>query len=174
MKQGYVQVYTGNGKGKTTASLGIIMRAVTEGMNVYLGQFIKDMEYNVIRCLRERFPEVTVEQYGTGRGCLLRGEVGAEDNSAAMSGYEKVKEVLVSEKYDVVILDEINVAAFFKLITTEQILSLIRSRPQGTELILTGRYAPAEIRDAADLVTEMQEEKHYYAQGVIARRGIEL
>ncbi|MDO4541834.1 MAG: cob(I)yrinic acid a,c-diamide adenosyltransferase [Bacillota bacterium] len=174
LKKGYVQVYTGNGKGKTTASLGLVMRAAAAGMRVYIGQFIKDAEYNEIRCLKQRFPEVTVEQYGSGKHCLIDREEKDEDRISAANGYSKAKEALISGLYDVVVLDEINMSAYFNLISNEEILELIELKPEKTELILTGRYASNMVKDAADLVTEMHEEKHYYRRGVLARPGIEM
>ncbi len=173
MEKGYVQVYTGNGKGKTTASLGVVMRAVSAGLKVYIGQFLKDQEYNELKTLKNRFPEVTVEQYGSGLGCFVRNTPDAAEFDAAREGYEKAKKALVSGKYDLVIMDEINIAVVFNLLSVNQVLDLIKEKPNCTELIITGRYASQEVRDAADLVSEITEEKHYYTQGVLSRPGIE-
>lgn len=172
MEKGYVQVYTGNGKGKTTASFGMILRAASAGMNVYVGQFVKNEEYNEIKTLKSRFPEVTVEQYGNG--CFIRGTAAASDQESALRGYEKAYLALTSGSYDLVILDEINVALYFGLLTTEEALHLISAKPPRTELIFTGRYAPDAIKEAADLVSEIHEVKHYYSKGVMARAGIEM
>ncbi|MEG2406016.1 MAG: cob(I)yrinic acid a,c-diamide adenosyltransferase [Clostridiales bacterium] len=174
MEQGYVQVYTGNGKGKTTASLGLIMRAVATGAKVYFGQFVKNMEYKEIETLKKRFPEVTTELFGSEQGCFINREPAKDDKNAAKKGYEKAMAALISEKYDVVVLDEINIALYYQLITIEEVLLLIKMKPKATELILTGRYAPPEICEAADLVSEMREEKHYYNAGILARVGIEF
>lgn len=172
MKRGYVQVYTGNGKGKTTASFGMVLRAAAVGMKIYIGQFGKSDEFNEIKILNSRFPEVILEQYGSGHFILDAGE--QNEQKQALMGYERAYLALTSGYYDMVILDEINIALFFELITLEQALCLIKAKPVGTELILTGRYAPTAIKEAADLVSEIHEIKHYYQQGVPARPGIEL
>lgn len=170
MEKGYVQVYTGNGKGKTTAAFGLCLRAICAGKKVFIGQFVKGMEYSELKAV-ELLPNLEIEQFG--RGCFIRNEPSKEDFEAARAGLAKCKEVLKSGEYDVVVLDEINIAMFFKLISVEEVLELIKLKDEKTELILTGRYAPQEIIDAADLVTEMREIKHYYTKGVMARKGIE-
>lgn len=172
MDKGYFQIYTGNGKGKTTASLGLTMRAAGAGLSVYIGQFIKSMEYHEIGILRDRFPEVTVELYGI-EGCIVNREPDANDIKAAREGFVRAKTALTSGKYDLVIFDEITIAMHFGILSEAQALELVASRPQGTELIFTGRYAPQSLIDAADLVTDMKEVKHYYAAGIEARDGIE-
>ena len=173
MEKGYFQIYTGNGKGKTTAALGLTVRAVGAGLKVYIGQFIKNMECSEITSLHMRFPEVTVEQYGTKSGCFINRQPSKEDIEAAQQGYKKADAALHSGKYDIVILDEINIALFFKTISLEQALKLANTRPEKVELIFTGRYAPKELIEKADLVTEMKEVKHYFEAGVTARDGIE-
>lgn len=170
MEKGYVQVYTGNGKGKTTAAFGLCLRAVCAGKKVFIGQFVKGMEYSELNAANI-LPNFEIEQFG--RGCFIRNEPSLEDIEAAKKGLEKCKKIISSGEYDVVVLDEINIAMFFKLISVEEVLELIRQKSDKTELILTGRYAPQEIIDAADLVTEMKEIKHYYTKGVMARKGIE-
>ncbi len=173
MENGYFQIYTGNGKGKTTAALGLAMRAAGAGLKVYIGQFIKSMEYHEIGILRERFPEVTVDLFGI-KGCIAGRDPDLTDIQAAWEGYEKSKAALMSRKYDVVILDEFFIATHFGLITREQAVNLADCRTPGTELIMTGRFAPDYLLDKADLITEMKEVRHYYAtQGVEARDGIE-
>ncbi len=173
MEKGYFQIYTGNGKGKTTAALGLTVRAVGAGLKVYIGQFIKNMECSEIKSLHMRFPEVTVEQYGTKNGCFINREPSKEDIEAAQEGCKKAYFALHSGKYDIVILDEINIALFFKTISLEQAMKLANTRPEKVELIFTGRYAPKELIEKADLVTEMKEVKHYFEAGVTARDGIE-
>lgn len=168
---GTVQVYTGDGKGKTTAALGLALRAAGHGMRIYIGQFIKNDEYSEIRIIRERFPEITLEQYG--RGCFIIREPEAEDIRAAQSGLEKLSSAMLSDKYDLVIADEINVAVKLGLLKTEDLITLCNNRPRHVELVLTGRGASAELIDAADLATCMQEVKHYYKAGIPARHGIE-
>ncbi|SKA82932.1 cob(I)alamin adenosyltransferase [Caloramator quimbayensis] len=170
MEKGYVQVYTGNGKGKTTAAFGLCLRAICAGKKVFIGQFVKGMEYSELKAVK-LLPGLEIEQFG--RGCFIRNEPSKEDFEAARLGLEKCKEVLKCGEYDVVVLDEINIAMFFKLVSVEEVLELIKLKAEKTELILTGRYAPQEIIDAADLVTEMREIKHYYTKGVMARKGIE-
>ena len=173
MEKGYVHVYTGNGKGKTTAALGLCLRALGAGLKVYIGQFIKDEDSCEITALRKLAPDVTVEQYGNGLGLVHEGDDLSEHTLAAKSGYRKAIEALISGKYDVVILDEINVAGKFGLISVRDIAELIKQKPAAVDLVLTGRYASLEIIEKADLVTEMKEIKHYYNSGVGARKGIE-
>lgn len=173
MNKGYVQVYTGNGKGKTTCMLGLTLRACGAGKRVYIGQFIKSDKYSEIKAIREYLPQVTVEQYGNGRCLIPKGEGTAEDIEAARKGYECALNALERQQFDIVILDEINVAVWLGLLNESDTLALIESRPSETELILTGRYATQAVVDKADLVTEMTEVKHYYKNGVAARLGIE-
>lgn len=173
MEKGYIQVYTGNGKGKTTASLGLVMRAVAAGIHVYIGQFLKEGNYNELKTLKNRFPEVKVEQYGAQLDSFAKKKPITDDFDAAREGLEHAKEALASGKYGLVILDELNIAVVFNLISVRDVMELIAIKPESTELVITGRYAPQELRDAADLVSEIIEEKHYYNQGVLARPGIE-
>ncbi|MDO9288532.1 MAG: cob(I)yrinic acid a,c-diamide adenosyltransferase [Thermodesulfovibrionales bacterium] len=176
MRKGYIQVYTGNGKGKTTASLGLALRAAGAGLKVFIGQFIKKRRCSEHKAL-ERFKDlITVKQYGTGfvRKAESR-EQRAETKAieAAGKGLEEIKKVIASKKYNLVILDEINVALHYNLLDVEEILSLLDAKPLNVEIVLTGRYADGRIIERADLVTEMKEIKHYYKKGVKARRGIE-
>ncbi len=168
---GYVQVYTGDGKGKTTAALGLALRAVGAGLRVFIAQFVKGAEYSEITAMRQFLPMVTVKQYG--RGCFIKGKPDAEDVRLAQSGLAEIREIMKSGNYDLVILDEANIATYFNLITVADLLDLIREKPESVELVITGRKAASEIIEAADLVTEMQEIKHYYQRGVTARLGIE-
>ncbi len=169
--KGYVHVYTGNGKGKTTASIGLIVRALGHGLKVYMGQFMKGQRYGELDTLEKL--GVLVERFGT-KNCIISPEnVTDLDLVKAKEGYKKVEEILLSKKYDLVVLDEICVSTYFNLITVEEILYLMKIKPKETELVLTGRYAPKEVIDSADLVTEMKEIKHYYNCGVMARDGIE-
>jgi len=168
--KGYIQIYTGNGKGKTTAALGISLRAVCAGHKVFVGQFMKGQEYSELKAA-EYLPCFEIEQFGGAN--LICGEPSEEDKLYAKNGLMRIREVLASGEYDLVILDEINTTLFFGLVELEDVFSVLDLKPQKTELILTGRYAPAELIDRADLVTEMQEIKHYYNIGVDARKGIE-
>ena len=173
MEQGQFQVYTGDGKGKTTAAAGLALRALGAGKRVYLGQFIKDMEYHEIPLLRAH-PNMTVVLYGSGRGCLLTQAPQQEDLDAAESGFRQAREALLSGDYDLVILDEISVAWALELLPEQRLLELADCRKGPTELVFTGRYCPQSVLDRADLITEMREVRHYYAdKGLLARDGIE-
>jgi cob(I)alamin adenosyltransferase len=171
LKKGYVQVYYGTGKGKTTAALGLAMRAAGNGMKVFIGQFIKGMKYSEIKCLEKLKDNITLKQYGLG--CFIKGKPEEKDIKAAREGLEDVKNIISSGQYDVVILDEITIAEYFGLISVDDITGLIDSKPEHVEIVITGRKARPEIIDKADLVTEMREIKHYYSSGVAARKGIE-
>ncbi len=171
--QGYVQVYTGNGKGKTTAALGVTLRAVAHGMKVYIAQFLKGQDYGELHAIKERLGDlVTVEQFGTPK-FVKTGQISEEDYQLAKEGLNKVKRALFEEDYKIVIMEEANVAMYLGLLSKNDVLEIIKNKPKDKELIITGRYAPEEIIDAADLVTEMREVKHYYQKGVMARPGIE-
>ena len=168
---GYTHVYTGNGKGKTTAALGLALRAVGAGLRVYIAQFAKGMDYSELHAF-ERIPDqVTLRQFG--RECFIRDEAGDEDVRLAAGGLEEVRAAISSRCYDLVILDEANIATYHNLFTVEEVIDLIDTKPSSVELVITGRYADPRIIERADLVTEMREVKHYYMQGVMARVGIE-
>ncbi|MFN3395642.1 MAG: cob(I)yrinic acid a,c-diamide adenosyltransferase [Thermodesulfovibrionales bacterium] len=171
MKKGYIQVYTGNGKGKTTAALGLALRAAGAGMRVCIIQFVKKRRCSEHRAL-ERFSDlITIKQYGTG---FLKGERRKKSEiEAAHKGLEEAREIIRSKEYDIVILDEVNVATHYGLIKVDDLLELIESKPPNLEVILTGRYADRRIIERADLVTEMKKIKHYKDSGVKARVGIE-
>jgi cob(I)alamin adenosyltransferase len=169
--EGYVHVYTGNGKGKTTAALGLALRAAGAGMRVYIGQFIKNADYNEIKALERFGDKITLEQFG--RGCFIRGNPCEEDIAAARVGLEAIERALASGNYDVVIADEANVAYGTGLVSEDDLLALIAARRPETELVITGRNAPPAVIEKADLVTEMQEIKHYFRRGILAREGIE-
>ena len=171
MMKGYVQVYTGDGKGKTTAAIGLAVRAVGGGLKVFMGQFVKGMDYSELKSLERLSPQIKVKQYG--RAKFVHGKPTEEDVAAARSGYEEIKEVIVSGQYDLVILDEANIAVYFKLFSVEDLLVLIDEKPESVELVFTGRKAEPKLIERADLVTEMKEIKHYYGGGVLAREGIE-
>lgn len=169
----YIQIYTGNGKGKTTAALGLVMRAAGAGYRIYMGEFIKEMEYSEIDVLRERFPEVTVELFGTPEGCIIDREATEDDRQAAAAGLARVSEAVMSGDYDLVILDEVTIPVAMGLLPQEKILELMDAKPDDVELVITGRYATDEMIDRADLVSEMKEIKHYYRKGILSRKGIE-
>lgn len=173
MEQGLVQVYTGNGKGKTTASLGLALRAVGRGFKVCMVQFIKGGgEYGEHEAARRLAPLLTIHQ--TGRdNWIFKDKLDPEDIRIAQEALVLARQALTSGDYDLVILDEINGAVWFGLLSVEDILDLMAARPATVELVLTGRSADPRVIEAADLVTEMTEVKHYYQQGVPARIGIE-
>ena len=172
LKRGYVQIYTGDGKGKTTAALGLLLRAVGAGLRVYCGQFIKRGDFSEILAIRERFPEVTLEQYG--EGCFLRGRPTAKAIRLARAGLKRLQAVLKNACHDVVIADEANCAVACGLLTADDLIGLIDARPSGVELVFTGRGADPSVIARADLVTEMREIRHYHHKRVKARRGIEM
>ncbi len=170
-RKGYIQVYTGNSKGKTTAALGLALRAAGAGHKVFIAQFIKKGKTSEHKALVRFKDLIEIRQFGTG---FIRTETQIPPAmKAALKGLMAVEEVLKSGNYDVVILDEINVAIYKKLILLEDVLKLLDLKPEHIELVLTGRYADEQIIERADLVTEMKEIKHYFASGVGARKGIE-
>ncbi len=170
IEKGYIQVYTGNGKGKTTAALGITLRSLCAGNKVFFGQFMKGQDYSELKATKY-FDKLEMEQFGGPD--FLRGRPTARDIENAQKGLDRMREILSSSEYDMVVFDEINTALYFELISLEDVLSVLDLKAEGTEVILTGRYAAQEIIDKADLVTEMKEIKHYYNAGVKARVGIE-
>ncbi len=173
MEKGYIHIYTGNGKGKTTSSIGLALRAVGAGKKVYFGQFMKKGDYSEIKILKERFPEITVEQFGDNAFVHNYNPTEIQKN-LAKEGFEKIKDIIFSNKYDLIIFDEICVAIFMEIIDLQQFLNILNNRNNKAEIILTGRYAHKDLIDIADLVTEMTDVKHYYNNGVMAREGIEL
>ena len=170
MDKGYIQVYTGNGKGKTTAALGLALRAVCAGKKVFMLQFLKGMPYSELKA-QAMLGGLSIEQYGGT--CFVGKDPSEEDYRLAEQGLRRLEEVLSSRAHDVVIADELNIALSLGLLDIKDVLPVLKRRGEGTELIITGRYAPGEIIDLADLVTVMTEVKHYYHRGVEAREGIE-
>lgn len=169
--KGFVHVYTGNGKGKTTAALGLAVRATGAGKKVFFAQFIKGLHYAEIDAVLTHLPAIVIRQYGLG--CFIVEKPTQEDIDAARKGLHEVTEVLASCEYDLVVLDEACIAVYYNLFSVKELLESLNKRREETEVIVTGRYAPRELIDAADLVTEMKEIKHYYTSGVEARKGIE-
>ena len=168
---GFVQVYTGGGKGKTTAAIGLAIRSIGAGWQVFFAQFLKAGEYSEHKALAKFSDQLTIKTYG--RNVFIKGEPEAEDRRLAQAAYQEISEVVASKRYRLVVLDEANVAVHYGLITVDQILDLIDRRADGVELLITGRYAHPRLIERADLVTEMQEIKHYYHQGIKARVGVE-
>lgn len=171
MVKGYVHIYTGNGKGKTTAAFGLALRACGAGMKVIVGQFIKGKAYNEILAISKYLKNITIKQFGIG--CFIISKPTQEDIDAAQKGFNEMKNIIMAGKHELVIMDEINIALYYNLIEIEDVLNLIENKPEHVELVLTGRYAPQELIDKADLVTEMKEIKHFFTKGIEARKGIE-
>ena len=169
--KGYVHIYTGDGKGKTTAALGLAIRAAGAGLQVFVAQFIKGKQYSELNSLKRLSDLITVEQFGLLR--FINGKPSVPDMEAARYGLERLKSSMLSGKFDVIIVDEGNVAVTYGLLSKQDLLDLIAMKPESLELVITGRGALPEIIDKADLVTEMKAVKHYYNNGVDARVGIE-
>lgn len=169
--KGYIQVYTGNGKGKTTAALGLTLRAVGAGLKVYIAQFIKKGDYSEISALKRLSDCVSVEQFGSGR--FPKGKPSDEDIALAKEGLVRIKEILAAGQYNVVILDEANVAVSLGLFSVEALLEIMDLKPADVEMIITGRNAAAPVIEKADLVSQVNAIKHYFQNGVKARIGIE-
>lgn len=170
--KGYIHIYTGNGKGKTTAAIGLAIRAAGAGKKVFIGQFVKGKMYSEIKIIQNSIPNITLKQYG--RSCFIEREPEQDDIDAAQNGLKEMADIVNSEKFDMVIFDEATIALFYKLYSVNMLLNVIKSKPLATEIIVTGRYAPNELIEIADLVTEMKEVKHYYKAGIEAREGIEF
>jgi cob(I)alamin adenosyltransferase len=169
--QGFVQVYTGDGKGKTTAAVGLAVRAAGHGIPTYIGQFMKGQTYGELIALRDH-PYITIEQFGTTR-CMRRDQVTGQDRSRAQKGLKRALESMLSGRYGIIVLDEINVAVWFRLVPEAEVLDMLARRPGDVEIILTGRKATKRIIEEAHLVTEFTRVKHYYESGILARDGIE-
>lgn len=171
-KLGLIHIYTGSGQGKTSAAFGLALRALGAGLKVCLIQFMKTGQYSEIKALA-KFKKASLCQFGRKSFVNLK-KPGKIDIDLAQKGLEKVKEVFKSKKYDLVILDEINVAIKFKLLKLSKLLKLIKEKPQRVELVLTGRYAHPKVIKLADYVTEMKEIKHPFKKGKLARPGIDF
>ena len=174
MKKGLIQVYTGNGKGKTTAALGLALRAVGHRLRVLVIQFMKgNINYGELESSKKLSPYLTVIQSGR-ETFVSKTNPDPVDIRLAQEGFDLAKKAMADEAYDIIILDEIIVAVDYGLIPLSDLLCLLDTKPNGVELILTGRNAKPEIIEKADLVTEMVEQKHYYQNGVEAREGVEV
>ncbi len=170
--QGLVQVFTGNGKGKTSAALGAVLRAVGHGLKVYIVFFMKGKyPYGEFSTL-PKLPNVDVASFGLR--CLINpADINPEEIEQAKLALSAARKAMLSGNYDMVVLDEVNIALYFKLIELDEVVRLIGDKPRNVELVLTGRYADAKLIELADLVTEMVKLKHPYDKGVKARKGIE-
>jgi cob(I)alamin adenosyltransferase len=170
MKKGLVHIYTGHGKGKSTAAFGLAIRAAGAGLRVLILQFIKGKVYSELKTLG-KIPRITVTQ--CGRGCFIRRSPRPADIACALNGLDEARSYLTNGLYDLVVLDEINCALDVGLVKTADVVSLIRERRPSVEMVLTGRSCPKSLYRYADYVTEMREVKHPYRRGIQARKGIE-
>jgi len=173
LTRGYVQIYTGNSKGKTTAALGLAFRAMGHGLKTYIGQFMKGQPYGELAAAKIASPYITIEQYGKDTFIHVKNPPEPDDIKMAQEGLARARVAMLCGEYDIIVLDEIVTAHYFHLVSLEDMLSIIKDKPEKVEIVMTGRYAPQELIEAADLVTEMVEVKHYFDKGVEARRGIE-
>ncbi len=172
LPKGKIQVYTGEGKGKTTCALGLALRAVGQGFKVFMVQFFKSRDTGEIQAAARLGPDLTIRTFGRPGFPRLR-DPDPATIAVAQEAYALACQVISSGEYDLVILDEINLGLAYGLVPLPEVLELLRQRPPWVEVVLTGRSAPPELLAAADLVTEMRPVKHYYEAGVKARRGIE-
>jgi cob(I)alamin adenosyltransferase len=172
-RKGLTQVYTGNGKGKTTAAFGQALRAIGQGYRVFIIQFMKGRKYGECLAAERHLPNLTIHLSGLD-SFVMRENPAPLDRELALRGLSLARETIASGRYDMIILDEINVAADFNLIPLSEVISLIKDKPPTLDLILTGRYAPPEIIELADTVSEVREIRHHYAAGVKERAGIEF
>jgi cob(I)alamin adenosyltransferase len=171
--RGYIQIYTGDGKGKTTAALGLALRAAGHGLHTYIGQFMKGQSYGELEAVARLAPFVTIEQFGLKTFLHITDHPPQAEIARARRGLARSRAAMLSGRYRIVVLDEVLVAIFFKLLPEADVLAVLDEKPDGVELVLTGRRAPASLIRRADLVTEMKSRKHYYDKGVAARPGIE-
>jgi cob(I)alamin adenosyltransferase len=171
--KGLVQIFTGNGKGKTTAALGTVLRAAGHGLKVFIVFFMKgDYAYGEYSALT-KFPNITISQFGF-RQFVDPANIKPEEKEQARLALAAARDAVLSGSYDLVVLDEVNVALGWKLIEPDEVIKLIKDKPPHVELIFTGRYADNRLVEMADLVTEMVKVKHPFDKGVKARRGIEF
>lgn len=173
LKDGFIQIYTGNGKGKTTAAIGQAVRAAGAGLKSYIIQFMKEFPYNEIQSLKSLNNWITIEQAGKDDFVFRKEPPPQDEIDKAKLALESAKQNMLCGKYDLIILDEVCVAIYFGLLSAEDVLKLFDAKPENVELVLTGRYCPKILIDRADLVTDMKEVKHYYQKGILSRRGIE-
>jgi cob(I)alamin adenosyltransferase len=172
--QGLIQVYTGNGKGKSTAALGLALRAAGHGMRTYIGQFLKGQPTGEIEAAKRLAPLLVIEQFGRKEFIrVTEGGPDDEDVERARRGLRRCLESMLSGEFRIVVLDEVNTAVYFKILTEQDVLDFLAKKPADVEVLLTGRYAPPSLVEKADLVTEMKDVKHYGDSGVKAREGIE-
>lgn len=172
-RKGLVQVYTGNGKGKTTAAFGQALRAVGQGYRVCVIQFMKGRKYGELLAAEKHLPNLTIHLAGLD-SFVMRENPAPLDIELARKGLDLARRAIASGDYDMVILDELNIATDFRLIPLDDVIDLIKNKPASLDLVLTGRYAPPEIVAIADTVSEIREVRHHYHAGVKDRAGIEF
>ena len=172
--KGFIQCYTGEGKGKTTAALGLALRAAGHNKKIIIFQFMKgQINYGELESVKKLYPNIKIIQ--CGRKEFVSKEKPEEiDIKLAKDCWNKAKKTIFSNTYDIIVLDELNVALDFKLLQIDEVISTLKNRPENVEIIVTGRYAPEEIIEISDLVTEMKEIKHYYNKGIPEREGFEF
>lgn len=173
LAKGFIQIYTGNGKGKTTAAIGQAVRAAGAELKTYIAQFMKEYPYSELESLKLLKDFIEIEQFCGDEFVYKRQLPDESEIKKASDGLNIAKENMLSGNYDIIILDEVIVAIYFKLLSVNQVIEFIDSKPESIELILTGRYCPDELISKADMVTEMKEIKHYYSKGITSRKGIE-
>jgi cob(I)alamin adenosyltransferase len=171
LEKGYIQVYTGNGKEKITAALGLALRAAGSGLRVYIARFMEKGHCSEIRALERLSDQVTVEQFGTGR--FVPGKPDAADFEAARNGLDGARQAMLSGDYDMVVLEEANLAYESKIISEQDLIDFVSAKPDGVELVLTGRGGAPGVLERADLITDIKPVRHYFEQGVGACTGIE-
>ncbi|MBT7260433.1 MAG: cob(I)yrinic acid a,c-diamide adenosyltransferase [Desulfobacula sp.] len=169
--KGHIQIYTGNGKGKTTAALGLALRAAGAGKKIFIGQFLKSGDYSELKALKKLADQIKVEHYGLGQ--FVKGNPSKEDIEAGIKGYKRVARIIEKGEHDLVILDEGNIAVKYNIFSEQDLLDLFEKKPDHVEVVVTGRGASQAIMEKADLVMEMKAIKHYFQKGVKARVGIE-
>ncbi len=169
--KGHIQIYTGNGKGKTTAALGLALRAAGAGKKIFIGQFLKSGNYSELNALKKLADQIKVEHYGIGR--FVKGNPSKEDIEAGIKGYKRVARIIEKGEHDLVILDEGNIAVKYNIFSEQDLLEIFEKKPDHVEIVVTGRGASEAIMEKADLVMEMKAIKHYFHKGVKARVGIE-
>lgn len=170
MVMGYIHIYTGNGKGKSTAAFGLALRALMSGKKVYIGQFVKDMAYNETK-ITDHFKDIEIEQLG--KGCFIASEPTKSDVKQAEYALEHCFNKYKSNQYDLIILDELSIALHYGLVKASKVCEYFFNKKFKGDIVITGRYCPESLIKQADLVTEMKEIKHYYSQGVISRDGFD-
>ncbi len=172
-EKGFIQIYTGNGKGKTSAAIGLVVRAAGAVLKTYFVQFMKVFPYSEIKSLARLNDFIVIEQFGKDDFIFRKEDPNENEKNEVLRGLMKAEEKMLSGEFDIIVLDEICVSIYFKLFSEKDVLDFIDKKPDNVELILTGRYCPKSIIEKADLVSSIEEVKHYYTQGVLSRKGID-